>query len=89
MIAFSAGALTGEARMPGARGGLFVHFQCMTHNQNSWRATRVTAATTLIALVAPLVFGGDVIRGFVLAMLSWLIPGTSPRAMSPGTSCYS
>ena len=38
--------------------------------------TVMTAATTLIALVALLVFGGDVIRGFVFAMLFGVIVGT-------------
>lgn len=38
--------------------------------------TLMTAVTTLIALVALLVFGGDVIRGFVFAMLFGVIIGT-------------
>ena len=38
--------------------------------------TLMTATTTLIALVVLLVFGGDVIRGFVLAMLLGVILGT-------------
>jgi preprotein translocase subunit SecF len=36
----------------------------------------MTAMTTLIALVVLLVFGGDVIRGFVFAMLFGVIMGT-------------
>ena len=38
--------------------------------------TLMTATTTLIALVVLLVFGGDVIRGFVFAMLLGVILGT-------------
>ncbi len=38
--------------------------------------TLMTAMTTLIALVVLLIFGGDVIRGFVLAMLMGVILGT-------------
>jgi len=38
--------------------------------------TLMTAMTTLIALVVLLVFGGDVIRGFVFAMLFGVIVGT-------------
>ncbi|MDP3340801.1 protein translocase subunit SecD [Frigidibacter sp.] len=38
--------------------------------------TLMTAMTTLIALVVLLVFGGDVIRGFVFAMLFGVIIGT-------------
>ncbi|MDD9709547.1 protein translocase subunit SecD [Seohaeicola sp. SP36] len=38
--------------------------------------TLMTAVTTLIALVVLLVFGGDVIRGFVFAMLFGVIVGT-------------
>jgi len=38
--------------------------------------TVMTAATTLIALVVLLVFGGDVIRGFVFAMLFGVVIGT-------------
>ncbi|CAM5329450.1 protein translocase subunit SecD [Frigidibacter albus] len=38
--------------------------------------TLMTAVTTLIALLVLLVFGGDVIRGFVLAMLLGVILGT-------------
>jgi preprotein translocase SecF subunit len=38
--------------------------------------TLMTATTTLIALVVLLAFGGDVIRGFVLAMLLGVILGT-------------
>lgn len=38
--------------------------------------TLMTAMTTLIALVVLLVFGGDVIRGFVFAMLLGVILGT-------------
>ena len=38
--------------------------------------TVMTALTTLIALVALLIFGGDVIRGFVFAMLFGVIIGT-------------
>ena len=38
--------------------------------------TLMTAMTTLIALIALLIFGGDVIRGFVFAMLLGVILGT-------------
>ena len=38
--------------------------------------TLMTAATTLIALIVLLVLGGDVIRGFVFAMLMGVILGT-------------
>ncbi len=38
--------------------------------------TLMTAVTTLIALAALLIFGGDVIRGFVFAMLFGVIIGT-------------
>lgn len=38
--------------------------------------TLMTAMTTLIALAALLIFGGDVIRGFVFAMLFGVIIGT-------------
>lgn len=38
--------------------------------------TLMTASTTLIALVVLLVFGGDVIRGFVFAMVLGVILGT-------------
>lgn len=38
--------------------------------------TVMTALTTLIALIALLIFGGDVIRGFVFAMLFGVIIGT-------------
>ncbi|MDO9527076.1 MAG: protein translocase subunit SecF, partial [Gemmobacter sp.] len=38
--------------------------------------TLMTAITTLIALIALLVFGGDVIRGFVFAMVLGVILGT-------------
>jgi preprotein translocase subunit SecF len=36
----------------------------------------MTASTTLISLVVLLIFGGDVIRGFVFAMLLGVILGT-------------
>ena len=38
--------------------------------------TVVTSGTTLLALIALLVFGGDVIRGFVFAMVLGVIVGT-------------
>ncbi len=38
--------------------------------------TLMTAATTMIALLALLVFGGDVIRGFVFAMVLGVVLGT-------------
>lgn len=38
--------------------------------------TLMTASTTLIALIVLLVFGGDVIRGFVFAMVLGVILGT-------------
>lgn len=38
--------------------------------------TLVTAGTTLLALVPLLIFGGDVIRGFILAMLLGVFIGT-------------
>ena len=38
--------------------------------------TLMTASTTLIALIVLLIFGGDVIRGFVFAMLLGVILGT-------------
>jgi len=38
--------------------------------------TLMTASTTLIALTALLIFGGDVIRGFVFAMLFGVVVGT-------------
>ena len=38
--------------------------------------TLMTAMTTLIALIVLLIFGGDVIRGFVFAMLFGVIVGT-------------
>ncbi|MCB2152998.1 MAG: protein translocase subunit SecF, partial [Rhodobacteraceae bacterium] len=38
--------------------------------------TVLTSGTTLIALIALLVFGGDVIRGFVFAMTWGVIVGT-------------
>jgi len=38
--------------------------------------TLMTASTTLIALIALLIFGGDVIRGFVFAMVLGVILGT-------------
>ena len=38
--------------------------------------TLMTAMTTLIALIVLLIFGGDVIRGFVFAMLLGVILGT-------------
>jgi preprotein translocase subunit SecF len=36
----------------------------------------MTATTTLLALTALLIFGGDVIRGFVFAMFFGVIVGT-------------
>ena len=47
----------------------------LTANETLSR-TIMTASTTLIALTALLVFGGDVIRGFVFAMLFGVIVGT-------------
>jgi preprotein translocase subunit SecF len=47
----------------------------LTANETLSR-TIMTASTTLIALTALLIFGGDVIRGFVFAMLFGVIVGT-------------
>jgi len=47
----------------------------LTANETLSR-TFMTATTTLIALTALLIFGGDVIRGFVFAMLFGVIVGT-------------
>ena len=47
----------------------------LTANETLSR-TIMTASTTLISLVALLIFGGDVIRGFVFAMLLGVILGT-------------
>lgn len=47
----------------------------LTTNETLSR-TIMTATTTLLALTALLVFGGDVIRGFVFAMLFGVIVGT-------------
>jgi preprotein translocase subunit SecF len=38
--------------------------------------TLVTAGTTLLALIPLLIFGGDVIRGFILAMTLGVFIGT-------------
>lgn len=38
--------------------------------------TVMTSVTTLLALIALIVFGGDVIRGFVLAMICGVVVGT-------------
>lgn len=38
--------------------------------------TLMTAMTTLIALIVLLIFGGDVMRGFVFAMLVGVVLGT-------------
>ncbi|MBL9046939.1 MAG: protein translocase subunit SecDF, partial [Tabrizicola sp.] len=47
----------------------------LTANETLSR-TIMTAPTTLISLVVLLIFGGDVIRGFVFAMLVGVILGT-------------
>jgi len=47
----------------------------LTANETLSR-TLMTASTTLIALTALLIFGGDVIRGFVFAMLFGVVVGT-------------
>jgi preprotein translocase subunit SecF len=47
----------------------------LTANETLSR-TLMTASTTLIALTALLIFGGDVIRGFVFAMFFGVIVGT-------------
>jgi preprotein translocase SecF subunit len=47
----------------------------LTANETLSR-TIMTASTTLISLVVLLIFGGDVIRGFVFAMLLGVILGT-------------
>jgi preprotein translocase subunit SecF len=47
----------------------------LTANETLSR-TIMTASTTLISLIVLLIFGGDVIRGFVLAMLLGVILGT-------------
>lgn len=47
----------------------------LTANETLSR-TLMTATTTLLALTALLIFGGDVIRGFVFAMLFGVIVGT-------------
>jgi preprotein translocase subunit SecF len=47
----------------------------LTANETLSR-TIMTASTTLIALTALLIFGGDVIRGFVFAMFFGVIVGT-------------
>ncbi len=47
----------------------------LTANETLSR-TVMTATTTLMALIALLIFGGDVIRGFVFAMLFGVIVGT-------------
>ena len=47
----------------------------LTANETLSR-TLMTASTTLIALTALLIFGGDVIRGFVFAMLFGVVIGT-------------
>ena len=47
----------------------------LTANETLSR-TVMTATTTLLALTALLIFGGDVIRGFVFAMLFGVIVGT-------------
>jgi preprotein translocase subunit SecF len=38
--------------------------------------TLMTSGTTLIALIAMLIFGGDVIRGFVFAITVGIVLGT-------------
>ena len=47
----------------------------LTANETLSR-TIMTASTTMISLVVLLIFGGDVIRGFVFAMLLGVILGT-------------
>jgi preprotein translocase subunit SecF len=47
----------------------------LTANETLSR-TIMTASTTLISLIALFVLGGDVIRGFVFAMLFGVIVGT-------------
>ena len=44
--------------------------------------TMMTSVTTLIALIALLVLGGDVIRGFVFAMTWGVIVGTYSSILS-------
>ena len=41
-----------------------------------WPATVMTSVTTLLALISLYVFGGEVIRGFVFAMIWGVIVGT-------------
>ena len=47
----------------------------LTANETLSR-TVMTATTTLISLTALIIFGGDVIRGFVFAMILGVILGT-------------
>ena len=47
----------------------------LTANETLSR-TIMTASTTLISLIVLMIFGGDVIRGFVFAMLVGVILGT-------------